>query len=33
MQQAGFLYEDWQKRIAVYETSAEIIAALDEDKS
>ncbi|MBA4141380.1 MAG: TIGR00730 family Rossman fold protein [Segetibacter sp.] len=33
MQQSGFLYEDWQKRIAVFETSQQIIAALDEDKS
>ena len=33
MQQSGFLYEDWQKRIAVFETPQQIIAALDEDKS
>ncbi len=33
MQQSGFLYEDWQKRIAVLETPQQIIAALDEDKS
>jgi uncharacterized protein (TIGR00730 family) len=33
MQQSGFLYEDWQKRIAVCETPQQIIAALDEDKS
>jgi predicted Rossmann-fold nucleotide-binding protein len=33
MQQSGFLYEDWQKRIGVFETSAQLIAALDEDKS
>jgi uncharacterized protein (TIGR00730 family) len=33
MQQSNFLYEDWQKRIAVFNTPQEIICALDEDKS
>jgi uncharacterized protein (TIGR00730 family) len=33
MQQSKFLYEDWEKRIAVFNTPQEIISALDEDKS
>ena len=33
MQQSGFLYEDWNKRITVFETTEQIIAALDGDKS
>jgi uncharacterized protein (TIGR00730 family) len=32
MQQSNFLYEDWQKRIAVFETPQQIIDALDAGK-
>jgi uncharacterized protein (TIGR00730 family) len=33
MQRLQFLYEDWQNRIAVYDTPAQIISALDAGKS
>jgi uncharacterized protein (TIGR00730 family) len=32
MHRSNFLYEDWQRRIAVYDTPDDIIAALDGDK-
>lgn len=33
MQEAEFLYEDWQQRIAVYDTPQQIISFLAQDKS
>lgn len=33
MSHSGFLYEDWQERIVIFNSAHEIIAALDGDKS
>ena len=33
MQQLNFLYENWEERILVFETAAQVISFLDEDKS
>lgn len=33
MQQLNFLYEDWEERIVVFETAAQVISFLDEGKS
>ena len=33
MQQSGFLYENWAERIYIADTSQQIIALMDEDKS